>query len=128
MYICTCIYMYMYKYNVLYMYMYTCKYNVLYMYMYISMFVYIYMYMYTGIFLVTIDIHVHVCIFSWQALNYSEEMLGQREVVHVDIATELPSNGEYKPEQVLDLQYICIHVHVVCWLTIQEVLTCTWLM
>ena len=35
-----------------------------------------------------------------QALNYSEEMLSQREVVAVDIATEDRSNSEYKPEQV----------------------------
>ncbi|CAI8019882.1 Cytoplasmic phosphatidylinositol transfer protein 1 [Geodia barretti] len=33
------------------------------------------------------------------ALNYSDEMLSQRDVVAVDIATEDPSNSEYKPEQ-----------------------------
>lgn len=35
-----------------------------------------------------------------QALNYSEDMLSQREVVAVDIASEQPSNSEYKPELV----------------------------
>ena len=35
-----------------------------------------------------------------QALNYSEDMLSQREVVAVDISSEQPSNSEYKPELV----------------------------
>ena len=49
--------------------------------------------------------YMHVCAnnvadVNLQALNYSEEMLSQREVVTVDIATEQSSSGEYKPEQV----------------------------
>ena len=43
----------------------------------------------------------------WQALNYSEELLSQREVVPVDIASEQPSSADYKPEQVIVSQAYC---------------------
>lgn len=49
-----------------------------------------------------------VCTSGLQALNYSPDLLGQREVVPIDIATEQLSSGEYKPEQVTYL----INTHV----------------
>lgn len=43
---------------------------------------------------------MYVLLHIWQALNYSEDLLRQREVVPVDIASEQLPSGENKPEQV----------------------------